>query len=343
MKQKNRGLSCAVAVWHGAPMLTRRLLLVVMVVALMAGCRSGRVDQIHPMTLGQLRALFSRAQDPRRFWITVYGSEDGPLFANANRLHPEQLVALPFQGGKKRAEWPLVHVQGTDKQSHLALLDTSSRDGWAAPEFILGLRGVPLGPPAYEAMPEHVLEPIRGFACAIPTVRYDVIQMENWVVHLRAARGPLGYLARREDKKMSPAVILGMSWVSAFAFVQVNYPERLLFLSSTSPYTPSADHLIADLPLKVVHGALAIEGLVDGEPKTLILDTAGDFEVAMNNPPAEPVRVSLGDLVFPRAQAVSGRDQALGLPEYPRVGMRLLSKYKVTIAAKAKRVYFERP
>jgi hypothetical protein len=318
-------------------------LLVAAGVLLVAGCRSGRVEQIRPMTAGELRSVFSRAQDPRRFWITVYGSEDGPFFANANRLHPEQLVALPFLGGKNMPDWPLVNVETTDKQAHLALLDTSARDCWAVPEFILGLRGVPLGPPAYESMPEHVLEPIRGYACVIPTLRYDLMQMENVVVHLRAAHGPLGYLARREDKKSPPALILGTSWVNAFAFVQVNYPEHLLFLSSTSTYSPSADHLIAELPLTTVRGALAVEGLVDGSPKTMILDTAGDFEVAMNEPPAEPVRVSLGDVVFPRVQAAAARDIALGLPDHPRVGMKLLSKYKVTIAPKAKRVYFERP
>lgn len=326
-------------------MMTLRLasLNLCMGLMLVSGCRSRPVDQIQPMTAGQLRAVFSRAQDPRRFWITVYGSEEGAVFANANRLHPEQVVALPFEGGKNHPDWPLVAIEATDGSTFRALLDTSSRDSWGAPDFVLGLRGTPLGPPAYEAVPEHVLEPVKGYACVIPTLRYDLMQMENVVVYLRAAAGPLGYLARRDEKKTPPVLVLGMSWVNVFSFVQLNYPEQLLFLSSTSAYGPSADHLIAEVPLKTVRGALAVEGLVDGEPRTLILDSAGDFELAMNEPPAEPVRVSVGDLVFPRVQAVAGREHALGLPDHPRLGAKWLSKYKITIAPKAKTVYFERP
>ncbi|MBP7829053.1 MAG: hypothetical protein KA248_03965 [Kiritimatiellae bacterium] len=318
-------------------------LLVAAGVLIAAGCRSPQVGEIRPMTDGELRAVFSRAQDPRRFWITVYGSEEGAVFANANRLHPEQVVALPFAGGKSRPDWPLVSVQSTTKESFLALVDTSSRDSWGAPDVVLGLRGAPLGPPAYEAAPEHVLEPVKGYACVIPTIRYDLMQMENVVVYLRAARGPLGYLARRDEKKTPPVLVFGMAWINVFSFVQLNYPEQLVFLSSTSAYGPSAEQLLAEVPLKTVRGALAVEGLVDGEPATLILDSAGDFELAMTEPPAEPVRVSVGDLVFPRAKAVASREHALGLPDYPRIGAKWLAKYKVTIAPKAKVVYFERP
>lgn len=307
----------------------------------LCGCRSGRVAEIRPLMDNQLRAIFARAQDPRRLWITVYGSEEGTYFANANRLHPEQLAALSFEGGRKTGI-PLVALQTDERKTYLALVDTSSRESWAAAETVQGMRGIPLGPPAYEFRPEHVQEPVRGFACAIPHLRFDVLQVQNAILYMRAATGPLGFLARRDDRPR-PDLVIGTTLLDAFAFVQFNGPERRLVFSSTTDYAPSPEQLLAMLPLQRVRGAWAVDGLLDGAPAVVILDTAGDFELAMAEPPPAPLRVSLGDLVVPRVSAVGSREQGLGLLEHPRVGLKLLARFRVTFAPKRKFVYFERP
>ena len=56
-----------------------------------AGCKSTS-DVLTPLNNDQLKSFFSRAQDPRRFWITVYEAEEGANFAGACRLHPEQVA-----------------------------------------------------------------------------------------------------------------------------------------------------------------------------------------------------------------------------------------------------------
>ena len=102
--------------------------------------------------------------------------------------------------------------------------------------------------------------------------------------------------------------------------------------------------MIAALPLKEVEGAFATDGAIDGEKKTIILDSAGDFEVAMDNPPSDTLKqVSVGDLVFRNVKVVESKDQSLGLLSHPRIGRKLLSKFNITFAPKKKLVYFERP
>ena len=305
------------------------------------GCRSRRPAAVQPMTETQLRSIFSKAKDPRRYWLTPYESEDGTTFGNAHRLHPEQLAERPFISAKKGL-LPVIVVQTDRVTEQAALLDSSSKENWITPSAAHGLGAVPLGPPAYEAMPEHVAEPVRGYACLLPNLRMDALHMENAIVYFRTALGPLGYLARA-DEKPAPGLVLGASFLRAFSFVQFDYAGRKVFFASTPSYSPSSDTLLAAVPLKSARGALAAEGLVDGQPFTIILDTAGDYEAAMTDPPAAPVRISLGDMVFPRVQPVPGRNLALGLPDHPRIGARLLARYKVTFAPKANLVYFERP
>ena len=88
--------------------------------AALAGCRSPQGDVIKPLPDDQLRSFFGRPEDPRRYAITIYSSDEGPVFVGANRLHPGQQAVLPFTtrrgdtspvieaGGKGEATVPAV-------------------------------------------------------------------------------------------------------------------------------------------------------------------------------------------------------------------------------------------
>lgn len=54
-------------------------------------------------------------------------------------------------------------------------------------------------------------------------------------------------------------------------------------------------------------------------------------------------RLSLGDLVILDALANAAQSYNLGMPETPRVGYELLSRFKVTFDFKRQVIVFERP
>jgi hypothetical protein len=237
----------------------------------------------------------------------------------------------------------MIHADNGREETITALIDTSAARSWLDLATFTRVKATPLGPPAYDYTPKNVNDNIPGYACILTKLRFDQLHMENALFHFRAATGPLGYLARGEDHP-APSAILGCDILKAFAFVQIDYPNHSVVFSATSAYSPDGTNLIAALPLKEVDGAFAAEGMVDNEKKLILLDSAGKFEMAMDNPPSDKLKqVSMGDLVFRNVTVVSSKDRSLGLLSHPRIGRQLLSRFKITFVPKKKVVYFERP
>ncbi len=309
--------------------------------ALLAGCKTPADSASPRLNEQQLRDYFSRAQDPRRLWITVYRSDDGPVFSGACRLHPEQSAQLPFvsEGSSQQI---IVDFKYRAIKSYRALVDTSSSHGWMTYEAALGMDAVPLGPPAYEMIPRHIYDDISGYASAASTFVFDTVYMETPLFFTRSATGSLGPLARGADKS-KPDAVLGCNMLKAFRFVQVDYPRRVLTLSSTFDYQPSTN-LVGTAGLRELRGAFAVQGVLNGQQQFILLDTAGDYEVAMKNAPDTPLRhVSIGSLVFRQVSATNSVALNLGMQDVPRIGNRLLSKFVVTFDFLKRTVYFEKP
>jgi hypothetical protein len=307
---------------------------------LAGGCATPK--EIKPLTDGQLRGIFSQAKDARNFWVTVYKADKGVQFAGANRLHPEHVANRNFIKESPSAA-PLIQADNGRDEMIVALIDTSSARSWLDLAAFTRVKAIPLGPPAYNCTPNQVNDAIPGYACILTKLRFDQLHMENAVFHFRAATGPLGSLARGEDHP-APSAILGCDILNAFAFVQIDYPNHSVMFSATTEYSPDGTNLIATLPLREVDGAFAVDGMVDSEKKLILLDSAGEFETTMENPPSDKLKqVSVGDLVFRNVTVASSQDGNLGLLSHPRIGRRLLSRFVVTFAPKKKLVYFERP
>jgi hypothetical protein len=237
----------------------------------------------------------------------------------------------------------MIRADNGREEKITALIDTTAARSWLDMATFVRIHAIPLGPPAYDWLPKHVRDNTAGYACILTKFRLDQLHIENALFHFRAATGPLDGLARGEDQPV-PAAILGCDLLKNFAFVQMDYPNHSVIFSTTLGYSPNETNLIAALPLKEVEGAFAAEGVVDHEKKLILLDSAGEFEIAMDHPSSEKVKqVSLGDLVFRNVTVVSSRDQNLGLLAYPRIGRRLLSRFNITFAPKEKLVFFERP
>lgn len=315
------------------------------ILILLIGCATPQDEQIIPFTQQQARALFRNARPPQAFGLTVYNTERGPVFAGSHRVHAGHVAQMPFLN-KSDERAPVIGVTARGVKDIHALIDTASRENWIVPGLANDIAIVPLaGPNPYEEKAAHVYDDIGGYAGLLHKLMLDKLHVENVVFYIRGATGPMGPPARWLQNP-APQAVLGAPFLRAFSFVTLDFLNRSALFAATTPY-PGADEdlLIARVPLLDIRGVLAVEGALSGEPTTFILDTGGDFDLALNEPKEQTIRrLSVGDLVFPPEAIVkSARDIGLGEIEYPRIGRGLLARYKVTFDFRSRAVWFERP
>ena len=309
----------------------------------LTGCKSPKPQDIRLLSDEQLKSYFGKVQDPRRYAITQYDTDDGTVFVGTSRVRPEQQAVLPFASGTGNRA-PVVNLSVDKEHSFPVLLDTSSRDNWLRFEKAADIQAVPLGTDrTYALTPKHVRDDIPCFACRVGQLNFDDVVMENILFYVRTASGSLGALNRRAERP-APDAVLGCGALKAFAFVQFDYPLRLAALSTTFGYTPHPDQLVAELPLNEVGGQWAVDGMVGDKSGPIIIDTAGDFELSVPAASGSMMKqISIGDLVFRQVRAVSNRENGLEPQKYPRLGRQLLARYKITFDNLRSMVYFERP
>ncbi len=323
--------------------------------SLLSGCATPRPVEEQPLTREQLHAFFQQAQDPRQFWLTVYGSDAGPVVSGGNRLHANRFATAPFVSSRQ-STLPLINIRSRHPVEYTAMLDTSSRASWVDFETAHAIGAIPLGTPPFPMQAEHVNDTNFGFLSAVSRLRIEDLHIDTALLYIRAVNGPLGALIRnypsdsgatgrtRAANNIDASLVLGCDFIKAFAFVQIDYPNRDIIFSTTTSYHPSDKMLVATLPLHEKDGIFAFRGTIDGEPEIFLLDSVGDYEIAMAYPPGSHARrVSLGDLSFSNAAITPIKDLHLGLPQYPRIGRKLLSRYRITIDRSNRVVHFERP
>lgn len=288
-----------------------------------------------------IKQFFEKPQDPRRFGLTVYQSKYGPVFSGSKRLHDFQTAKAGFLTW--RSDIPMIHVQSRKLELVSALVDTGSRDSWITMEGALLLAAEPLGPPPYRRQPDHVLEKDSGIAVYISKLRIEDLHIESMVAYLRVPKITLGLIARRCDNP-KPDLVLGCDLLSQFSYVRFDYPQRCIYFSADQKYDSDPDSIIESAPFKKLNGTPAVDAVLDGVPARIIIDTAGDFEVAWNKPEGSVMRqLSIGDLVLRDVMISDAGELSLGYPEIPRIGNRLLRKFAVTLDSKRHQIVFERP
>lgn len=317
----------------------------IVVAAFLVGCATTPKDeQIVPFNREQARALFKNARPPQAFGLTVYTTERGPLFAGAHRVRPNEMDVLRFIGAGKSSA-PIIGVEARGIKNIPALIDTVARENWITSRLAVQAAMTPLaGPNPYELLPAHVYDEVGGYAGLLHRLIVGSIYVENAVLGIRAAAGPMGAPARWHSSP-APEIVLGMPFLRAFSFVTIDFPARQVLFASGLPYPgPSEDTLIEQLPMLDIRGVIGVEGSIAGEPTTFLVDTGGDFQVAMNDP-KDPVirRMSLGDLVLRNVAVTPALDAGLGEIEYPRIGRGILEKYRITLDFRTRTIWFERP
>ncbi len=310
-----------------------------------AGCRTARAPTTGvaiAYSAEEIAALKKIARDPRVFYMNVYREENRPpVFTDANRIYQELTVYLPFTSPAGTA-LPQIEARIGEGARIAAVTDTTTAESWAPLDRRRALGLEILGPEPALIRPQHVLDDVAGIAAVIPELRLSEFRVEMALVHGRAARGRLWPLTR-DPRTGAADLVLGMNLLRAFAWVQWDFPNRLLVLSTEGPYGEGEAERLAALPLKSASGALAVDAVIEGRPSALILDIAGDYELCLDNPPGDIARqVSLGDVLLRRLETRDPR--ALGLaPGVPRLGLRALAPFRLTLDNRRKMLYIERP
>jgi len=306
------------------------------------GCRTKTEPMVRPLSGPELKTFYSQAQDPRRFWITVYNTDKGPVFTGQNRLHSSQFVGLPFLS-RQHPDVPVVQIDAWRRRKFAALIDTTSARSWLTMDAFRAMQGVPLGPPAYRFPARHVTDEPPGYIGVVNKVRFDHLHMEDAVFCARGAFGPIGRLARG-IKQPKIECVMGLDMVQSFRYVQINYPLKSVVLSSATGYAPEESMLVASIPYHEAGGSLAVYGKVNGQETTILVDTAGDFTFVAKGEAFTVVRqLELDNLVFRNVEVDDPEHFDLGLLEFPRIGNRLLQRFRVTIDSGSKVIHFEKP
>jgi hypothetical protein len=320
---------------------TRYTLLFAAVTAVLAGCATPP-GPYAPYPEELVQNFFSRAQDPRRFWLSIYESSTGPVFTGGYRLHPNQAARLPFES--RRSPWaPVFELQGRFDPKYTAMIDTTSKECWMAMDAALEIGLAPIGPPAYEQKPVHVVDEATSYLGVAGKLRLDKMHIENSLFYTRVTAQGLGPLARGIDRP-EPEMVFGTDILSSFRYIQINYDKRYVTFSSTFPYEPHPDRLVAEAELEIVEGMYGARGRLEEEETFVVIDVAGDFGVAASGIDEGFVRhLSIGDLVLRHIPVENLGNTGLGFPQYPRIGRKMLARFTVTIDNNRRKIYFEKP
>ena len=319
-----------------------------------AGCATpGPLEQT-PLSQDELDSFLASGRDARTYGITTYQDAAGARFEFANRVHMDRTVLLAFVSPKSGPR-PVIPAETALSGVFPPLLDSSARQSWAAMSSIKGLEYRLFAPPSGEYA-DHVVSDIPGYAGVGNKLILEDLHIESPIFYLAPARGGLGPLARvgenpdatpqstkaadKTARKM-PAVA-GAALMRTFAFLRFDFPGRSVLFSTHGTYKPMAAAAVyAALPLRDWKGRPAVQATLGGEPITLVIDTAGDFDLSLPGGVAAAGPLVLGDLQIDDFQPSVHADH--GLPEaFPaRLGLGVLSRFAVTLDFKQQRVWFE--
>ena len=322
------------------------------------GCASPDQLASTPISQADVDRFLSGGRDARAYGITIYEDPEGTRFEFANRPHPDRAARLDFVS-PKNSKMPLVQVRSALTDPFPALLDSSARQSWAVWAAAKGLEYRIFAPPTGEYA-DHVVSEIPGYAGVGNKLIFDKLHVESPVYHVAPAEGGLGALARAAEKPELPPdvaakrekaaarlpLVLGNETLRNFAYVRIDFPARAVVLSSSSPYKPAdAACVAANLPMLDWRGRPAVQATLDGVPITLVIDSAGDFDLCLpgESATAGQAELALGAQLTAEVEIAAAAD--CGLPaDFPaRVGLGVLGGYAVTFDYKNRRVWFEDP
>jgi hypothetical protein len=294
-----------------------------------AGCKTTESKESTPVSWEEQQSYLQRVSDPRIFGLNIYETPAGPQIRGGGRLHPGKAEALPMKAEDPLR--PVVSLRGKFGIQWPVLLDLTA--SMSSMEFDTARKaGVrPIGEQGRPQLIKQAGEEVTSCVALVPSLRLGQLSVENPLVHVRFANGPLGRMARGIDDPVVRGVI-GWNILEQMAQIQFLYSIGQVVLKTTDTYTPNPGLLAAELQLVKHVGACAVRGTVNGKSGLILLDPAGDFEVAADD--------AISSIKLSRDLAIEN-PQVSPSPGGIRIGARLLQKYRVTVCPKAGVVYFE--
>jgi len=302
-------------------MLTAGLLLA-------AGCKT---TESEPVLWKDQAAYLRGVRDPRIYGIHIYQTPAGVEFRGGSRLHPNQTEALTMK--TKNPPRPVVMLRTGFRTEQPVLLDFSAPTGVLEFDLAKSLGAIPLGEREARLV-RTARDDVPGCFSMVPTLRFGQLHIERAMMMVRMANGALGPAARGIESP-SPKGSLGWDVLKKFEQILLDYSgKRVLLMTTEKAYMPDPSLLVAELPLVPYAGVCAVRGMVDGRESLILIDPAGDFEIATDQAAAVS-SIQLGELVFSAPEiSVS--------PGGTRIGARLLQKYTITIRPQAGTLRFEK-
>lgn len=319
-----------------------------------AGCATpGPLEQT-PLSQDELDDFLASGRDARTYGITTYADSAGARFESANRPHRDRSALLNYAFPKSGPR-PVISAQTPLSGSFPLLLDSSARQSWATMASIKGMGYRLFAPPSGEYA-DHVVDDIPGYAGAGNTLILKDLHIEYPVFYIAPARGGLGPLARSgENPDASPPsaktadkiarqmpAVAGAALMRSFAFIRFDFPGRAIGFATHGTYQPAnASAVLASLPLRDWKGRPAVQATLGGQPITLVIDTAGDFDLALPGDESADGPLLLGNLSIDDLQTVGCADRSLPEAFPARLGLGVLARFAVTLDYKQQRVWFE--
>jgi len=305
------------------------IFLSIFILFFLLGCQTIPVKP-KPISWNRQQAYLSRVRDPRIFGLSIYQTPTGLQIRGGGRLHPRQAAAFPMKA--KRPLRPVVELGGTFRSKGAVLIDLLSSRTWLEFNIAKKLKATPVG----EQKAELVLcpdEDVSACLSILPSLRLGQLYIENQLVYVRLSEGSLGSLARNMEELGLQGVI-GWDIIQKMEQVRLLYSTGQIALFTTDPYDPNPAQLLETLPLVPHAGACVVRGIIDGTDHLILIDPAGDFEIATENgTPVNSLQLSTKWVLSDLESAIS--------PGGIRIGARLLEKYDITICPKKGIVHFE--
>ena len=311
--------------------MKRRIIFLVPLTALIlvAGCKTTET-KTKPISWSQQKAYLKKLRDPRVYGLRIYDTPRGPEIRDGGRLHPERATMLPMKA--KGPARPVVEMGGAFSKKEMLLLDPASSKNWLEFDLAQKLGAHPVGErdPYLIQMPG---EEVTACLSVLSTMRPGEIFIENPLVYVRFATGSLGPLHRGI---IDPEIcgVVGWDLLKKFERVQFLYSINQVALFTTESYEPDPSEVVTTIPL-VPDAEIAIAyATVNGKKTVVLLDPAGDFEVATDGAVAVE-SLQLGDGLTLKNPVVSES------PGGVRIGAQLLQKYDVSFCPQEGVVYLE--
>lgn len=295
----------------------------------LAGCKTTEPEETVPVSWEEQQLFMKRVSDPRIFGLNIYETPSGPQIRGGGRLHPEQSEALKMQVESPMR--PVVPLHGNFGVQWPVLLDLTA--SYTVLEFDTARKAGarPVGEQGRAQLIKSPGDDVAACVSLIPSLRLGQLFVENPLVNVRFANGPLGPVARGIDEPVLRGVV-GWNVLEKLEQIQFLYSAGRVVLKTTESYVPNPNLLVAELPLVQHAGACAVRGIVNGRREMILIDPAGDFEVAASGAVSS---LALGsELAFSNPVVSSS-------PGGVRIGARLLENYRMTVCPNAGVIYFE--